>query len=584
MDPTAEAKTRTAHTKRESTDAVSPFSGGIRCPGLTSGMAEIDRLAKELPKKLAVYTYKLSMPYSWVVFLGGTGTGKSTLFNAFCGMPLSETGVERPKTCGPILFAHKNCPLENGFPFGPVEIEYLSSRDFGAKGVNGQPGHLLVLQHDRQEWEHLIVVDTPDLDSVETANRRMALDLYLLSDASIFVTSQEKYADEIPYQLLQRISHEKTPCFFILNKAQDRSSIEEVAVTLKTHGVSFGKEHVWSIPFAPLCSWEWIAEQRVFHDFIDRFSAEFSAEKAEGFREEHHRIRRADLGSGLGRLIELIQREELAAGQWLDRLDALHQEMSQELIREQKDRFTTESRGYLQNEIRRLFTKYDVLAKPRRLAKALLLTPFRLLGFRSKGDRKEHEQGLLKVRKKIDLTPVQMSILKFNRLVLENLSPSDENAPLFLRLRDPDVSMSDQEIKQVVWAEQDHMAAWLEETFNRLSEGIPKTKEWGIYSTSLLWGILILSFETVVGGGFTVIDAVLDAALAPFITKGAMELFAYHEIQKVAKELAKRYQEGLVSVLRRQRDRYEECLEALITPVADLEALRRSLDKRGQRL
>ena len=137
--------------------------------------------------------------------------------------------------------------------------------------------------------------------------------------------------------------------------------------------------------------------------------------------------------------------------------------------------------------------------------------------------------------------------------------------------------MNDKEIKRRAWEEQDQMAAWLEETFNKLSQGIPKTKEWGIYSTSILWGILILSFETVVGGGFTVVDAALDTALAPFVTKGAVELFAYHEIQKVAKELAKRYQEGLISVVRQQRDRYEHCIKAQITPLEDLEALRSSL-------
>jgi hypothetical protein len=94
----------------------------------------------------------------------------------------------------------------------------------------------------------------------------------------------------------------------------------------------------------------------------------------------------------------------------------------------------------------------------------------------------------------------------------------------------------------------------------------------------LLWGILILSFETVVGGGFTVIDAALDAAIAPFVTKGAVELFAYHEIQKVAKELATRYQDGLVSVLNQQRDRYKQCIQTLITPMEDLKTLRSSLE------
>ncbi|MFH1933550.1 MAG: GTPase domain-containing protein [Pseudomonadota bacterium] len=565
---------KTEVTNRESLRSEWPLSNKIKCPGLTPGAGEIYRLAEDLPKRLAVFSYKQYMPCLWIVFVGGTGTGKSTLFNAFCGMPLSETGVERPKTCGPIVFAHRDCPIERGFPFSSIQIERQPSEDFISEAASGQPGHLLILQHDRKEWAHLVVVDTPDLDSVEAVNRQIAQDLYLLSDAAIFVTSQEKYADEIPFQLLRRISQEKKPYFFILNKAQDEFAIEEVTSTLESQGISLRKQLMWHIPFAPSNPFQWISEHAAFRDFVNHLSGEFSAEKIGEFQEKQHLRRGADLRLQVSRVIELMEKEELAAQQWLDQLDALYQKVSQELIKEQKERFTAESRGYLQTEIRKLFTKYDVLAKPRRFVKELLLTPFRLLGFRSKGDLELQKQGLLKVRERIDLTPVQMSILKFNRLVLEKLSPSDETTRLFVKLREPDVLMNDKEIKRRAWEEQDQMAAWLEGTFDKLSQGIPKTKEWGIYSTSILWGILILSFETVVGGGFTVLDAVLDAAIAPFVTKGAVELFAYHEIKKVAKELAKRYQEGLVSVVRQQRDRYEHCIKAQITPLDDLEALR----------
>jgi hypothetical protein len=91
--------------------------------------------------------------------------------------------------------------------------------------------------------------------------------------------------------------------------------------------------------------------------------------------------------------------------------------------------------------------------------------------------------------------------------------------------------------------------------------------------------MLIISFETVVGGGFTVLDAFFSSAIAPFVTKGATELFAYQEIQRVARKMAKRYEAGLLSIVRVQRDRYEACLKAL-TPSDDrLEALRALHDR-----
>ena len=566
--------TQTATTNRESIDSNGVFGNDIKCPGLTPGADRIYRLAKDLRKRLAVLSYKQSMPCLWVVFVGGTGTGKSTLFNAFCGMSLSQTGVERPKTCGPIVFAHRDCPIEKEFPFSTIKIEHRSPEDYSSKTAGGQPGHLVILEHDQEKLAHLVVVDTPDLDSLETVNRQIAQDLYLLSDAAIFVTSQEKYADEIPFQLLLRMIQGEKPCFFLLNKAHNRFTKGDVISTLEGRGISLRKDRMWSIPFGPSNPFRWISEQTSFCDFVNQFSVELSADKIDEFRKKQQLRRTGNLRLQVRKLMDLMGKEEQAGLQWLGQLYALYQEVSQELIREQKGRFTAESRMYLRTEIRKLFTKYDILAKPRRFVKEVLLTPLRLLGFSHKGNQDYHKQSLLKVRQKIDLTPVQMSILKFNRLVLEKLSPSDETSPLFTKLREPGVLMNEKEINRRVWEEQDQMAIWLEETFNKLSQGIPKSKEWGIYSTSILWGILILSFETVVGGGFTVLDAVLDAALAPFVTKGSVELFAYHEIQKVTKELGKRYQEGLLSVVHQQLERYEHCLKSLTMPKEDLEALR----------
>jgi hypothetical protein len=209
--------------------------------------------------------------------------------------------------------------------------------------------------------------------------------------------------------------------------------------------------------------------------------------------------------------------------------------------------------------------------------------PLRLLGLGEKVTRKAHKDALEEVRKKIDFTPVQTAVGKFNRLVLERLSPSDEASLLFMRLRQADVVLKEEEIRERIWKEKDQLDEWLEATFRKLSRGIPTHKKLGIYSTSVVWGVLILSFEIVVGGGFTVVDAVLDSALAPFITKGAVELFAYREIQKVARKLAERYQEGLVSVVRDQREQYERCLRSLLTPeetMRSLKAVDSTLDKR----
>jgi GTPase SAR1 family protein len=552
------------------------FMDAVRCPGLTPGAQEIRRLTGDLPKRLAVFSYRCLMPSAWVVFLGGTGTGKSTLFNALCGKPLSEMGIERPKTGGPIGYSYEGSPIEQHFPFPSIQMERHSSESLHPMPATGMPGHMLILEHDREDWSHLFIIDTPDLDSLEAENRQIAEDLYLLSDVVVFVTSQEKYADEVPYQFLRRIIEERKPYFLLLNKAEDRLTKEDVLVALQGRGISFAKDRVWLIPYAPADPFPSISGDPAFRDFVHSFSQALSTERIEPLRKTQHSRRAEDLKIRIGRLLELLEEENRAAGQWLNRLDDVYEEASHDLIHEEKKRFMAESRAHVQREVRRLFSKYDVLAKPRRFIKEIFLTPFRFLGLYGERTRANHKASLQKVRQKIDLVPVQRAIEKFNRSVLEKLSPSDEGSPLFKELRQTGVVLNDEEIKDRIWKEQTQLDTWLEEKFQKLSRGIQKHKKWGIYSTSALWGVLIICFEIVVGGGFSVLDAALDSALAPFVTKGAVELFAYQEIQKTARQLAKRYQEGLLSTVRHQRDRYEHCLQSLLTSprtVASLRAL-----------
>jgi len=570
-------KTKATPTQTDWVKSARAHLENIKCPGLTAGAGEIYKLGKELPKKLAVLSYKQSVSSLWLVFVGGTGTGKSTLFNALCGESLSEMGVERPKTFGPIVYAHRDAFIEKDFPFPAVKVERFVSKASRFTAVRGKPGHLLMILHDRPDLSHLVIVDTPDLDSVEPTNREIAQDLYLLADAVVFVTSQEKYADEIPFQLLLRMKGEKKPYYFVFNKAEEFMTKEEVIDSFRSQEIPLTKDQVYPIPYAPARPYQWISEHPAFRDFASHLLHQLSGEKINEFQKAQQARRVADARSETERLMELMALEDQAIQQWQRRLQELYTQISQELLREQKDRFAQESRGYLQAEIRKLFTKYDILAKPRRYIKKTLLIPFTLLGFAKRADHEHHRQRLLKVREKINLTPVTMAVLKLNRLVLEKLSPSDETSPFFIKLREPSVQLQEAEIKHRVLEAQDQLADWLEETFQKLSKGIPKSKKWGIYSTSALWAILILSFEVTVGGGFTVLDAALDTALAPFVTKGAMELFAYQEIQKIARELAKRYQEGLLSVVRLQRDRYATSIQSLTTPNEDLESLRRLL-------
>jgi len=532
-------------------------------PGLDPDAEAIPGLAADLAKKTAIFVYKQHQPVLWVTILGGTGTGKSTLFNALCGQPISQTGMERPKTQGPIAFAHENAPIEKSFPIESIRIVRHLFESDNAEPRSGGEDILTIIDHVRPDWEHLVLVDAPDLDSIASKNREMSRDLYLLSDAVVFVTSQEKYADQVPSQLLRQVVETKKPYFLLINKVQNRTARTELAKTLQDQGISVNESRIWSIDYEPSNAAQAVTEQSEYHRFASVFSDELSPRLRQSLRDAQLKQRSQDLSDQIDRLQNLLEKEQRLSGDWINRLNHIFTQTANALIQNESKRFTQKSRDYLADEIRRLFARYDVLAKPRQMIKELLFFPLQIFGFRKKRTDEKRRSAFVRLKERLDLSPMEAAVAVFNRSVLTNLAPQDKDSPLNKALRRPDIVLEYEEIRDQTWQEHEQLTTWLEEKFQELSRELPKRKKWGIYSTSILWGILLLSLETVIGGGFTVLDAVLDSAIAPFITKGAVELFAYREIQKIVRELSNRYQSVLLAALRGQHDLYKKCVLSL---------------------
>jgi len=581
-DPGASAIEIMRSLKEPKNDPSSGLHGfqpdAVKSPGLTKAFQEIPVLAQRIRKALDILNYKKGMPCLWVVFLGGTGTGKSTLFNALCGAPLSETGVERPKTTGPILYAPKRCGIERNFPLSDVELCHESYEPGGPGAATGSSGRLTILEHSRREFSHLALADTPDLDSIEINNRQFAEDLYLLSDAVVFVTSQEKYADDVPRQFLLRILKEQKLYFLLFNKAEENATPGDFLSTIKSEPPARAKDRLWLIPYTPALPLPFISQDPSFLGFKSCLEQELAEAHVKQLLARILSRRAKEIDDTARRLLDLLQEEQREAEAWRAGLRERCDRIGHRFIQEQEQSFSRHSREFIQKEIRKLFSKYDVLAKPRRAIREIVWTPLRFMGLLPKEDRKE---DLLKVRQRIDLVPVQTAVENLNGMVLKELSPKDHHSPLFESMRRAGVALTTEEVRALVFREQERLEQWLEHQFTILSKGIPWAKKWGIYSTSILWGMLIIAFEIVVGGGFSILDAALDSAIAPFVTKGAVELFAYREIQKVARELAKRYQEGLLSVMKEQEKRYEACLDSLLTGKEVTEGLGRDRDDKA---
>ncbi|MCY1158522.1 MAG: transporter [Citricoccus sp.] len=143
---------------------------------------------------------------------GSTGAGKSTLVNALVGHPVTRAGAIRPTTRQPILLHH------------PDDVEWFTtarvlpglSRTIGHRadpgahlpaeraGVDPDPRatDTLAMVAEPQLPHGLALLDAPDIDSIADENRRLAAQLLSAADLWIFVTTANRYADAVPWELL----------------------------------------------------------------------------------------------------------------------------------------------------------------------------------------------------------------------------------------------------------------------------------------------------------------------------------------------------------------------------------------------
>ncbi|MFJ1784433.1 GTPase [Streptomyces anulatus] len=181
-------------------DALRELVGLSRARLDRDTLAEAGRVLDE-----AAARQRLSSRHTVIAVAGATGSGKSTLFNALAGAPISDTGLRRPTTSQPIACSWTD----------------------GAAGLLDRlavPGRLRRRPHAGpaafdEALQGLVLVDLPDHDSAATEHRDQVDRVLALVDAVIWVVDPEKYADAALHErYLRPLAGHAEVTFVVLNQ------------------------------------------------------------------------------------------------------------------------------------------------------------------------------------------------------------------------------------------------------------------------------------------------------------------------------------------------------------------------------
>jgi len=169
-------------------------------PRSEAATARARQFADHLRGHVRVRAASLEAPVV-VLLVGPTGAGKSTIFNTIAGRAASSTGVLRPTTRVAVILVH------------PDDREALVD---GA--LAGIPSEQVRMVTDDAIEPGLVLIDAPDIDSLEHANRALTDRLVEAADLCVFVTTATRYADQVPWSVLARVQERGLPLLVVVNR------------------------------------------------------------------------------------------------------------------------------------------------------------------------------------------------------------------------------------------------------------------------------------------------------------------------------------------------------------------------------
>lgn len=487
-----------------------------------------------------------------LAFFGPTGAGKSKLFGSLIRDNFSGSGFKRPFTRESFYYVH----------------------DQWQSLVAALEGEVCLHQVD--QWRDIILIDTPDFDSVEQKNRVEAERVFLECDAFLFVTDALKYADASTWEYLTKIHAAGKDFAVILNK-------------VKSAAVSDGFRERFERTLTGGESGEYkevvVPELRINDDTL--------IEPGHESMQQLQQVATTLVTGGEANEVAAIELMERECGSFCDVSDALREriELRQNQVHAAKRALTTRAesakrhlesrlsaglepsvRDDVYQDVLKRLEKIDVLRYPRQLI-AMPINGIRSLlsgWFASPEKDAPQPAAFADPISSETFHLLESELISFADQSRNDISARPGLETLIDRNSFKALRFEHLELQKLYADHHDRFANWVARHAEETAAEITTENKAKFVLSQVLFNTVLISSQVALGPGFTVLDLGASGVISPMVAKGVSMAIGNEKVKAFEEAARAEHQQSLAKMVDLAESRFSEFLDQSCRGLSEL--------------
>ena len=500
-----------------------------------------------------------------LAFFGPTGAGKSKLFGSLIEDNFSGSGFKRPFTRRSFYYVHNDWKALVAALEGETSI------------------------HQVERWRDIILIDTPDFDSVETENRDEAERVFLECDGFLFVTDALKYADASTWEYLERIYDAGKSFVVVLNKVKSdtvsesfRERFERTLLKGDRKKKQKGSDN---------------------SDYTEVIVPEFRIDDATLIEADHesmqnlYKAARELVGESKDRQQASVEMLRVECESYCAHADELRTRITgkrtqieeaksamQRRIEAAERRLDVRLSSGLEPAVRddvyetvlKRLEKIDVLSYPRKLM-AMPINGLRsLVGGWFSNEATSVEQPPQEGAFADPISSETFHLLESEIIAFADQSRNDIVArPGLEKLMDREtfrkLRYDHEELQQMYVEHHENFADWVATHAEQTASQITGDNKTQFVVSQVLFNSVLITGQVLVGGFNPIYDTAATTVISPMVAKGISMAIGSEKVKEFEEAAHAHHQESLADLLHRAKQRFEDYLEASCAGLDELE-------------